>query len=79
MSAQGNQGSHAGSPKSWVAVIVMLLGFTICGLALVMDFNWLMFGVGAGVTVIGGLLLLVFDAFSDVILADPPESQTPAR
>ncbi|MFC4531622.1 HGxxPAAW family protein [Sphaerisporangium dianthi] len=66
--------SHAGRASSWLAVTVILLGFTIGGAALVMGPNWLLFWVGGGVViVIGGILALIFDIFSDVIEDAPRE------
>ncbi|WP_405144897.1 hypothetical protein OG589_43880 [Sphaerisporangium sp. NBC_01403] len=66
--AQAHSGqSHAGRPTSWLAVTVILLGFTIGGIALVMGPNWFLFWTGAGVIAVGGVLALVFDIFSDVI------------
>ncbi|MET8139068.1 HGxxPAAW family protein [Sphaerisporangium sp. NPDC005288] len=66
--------SHAGRASSWLAVTVILLGFTIGGIALVMGPNWLLFWVGGGaVIVIGGILALIFDIFSDVIEDAPRE------
>ncbi|GAA1263611.1 hypothetical protein GCM10009677_14080 [Sphaerisporangium rubeum] len=59
--------SHAGRPTSWLAVTVILLGFTIGGVALTIGPNWFLFWVGVGVTAIGGVLALIFDIFSDVI------------
>ncbi|MDH2427862.1 HGxxPAAW family protein [Sphaerisporangium sp. TRM90804] len=63
---QGGQ-SHAGRASSWLAVTVILLGFTIGGVALTIGPNWFLFWVGAGVIAVGGVLALVFDIFSDVI------------
>jgi hypothetical protein len=61
-------GSHAGRPTSWLAVIVILLGFIIGGVGLCLGPNWIAFWTGAGVVVAGGVLALVFDVFSDVIV-----------
>ncbi len=65
--------SHAGRASSWLAVTVILLGFTIGGVALVMGPNWLLFWIGGAVIVIGGVLALIFDIFSDVIEDAPRE------
>lgn len=77
MSAGG--GSHAGSLKSWVAVSIILIGFIVGGVGLTMGPNWIVVGVGAGLCVIGGILALAVDIFSDVILAVPPEPQPQAQ
>ncbi|WP_326822353.1 MULTISPECIES: HGxxPAAW family protein [unclassified Streptosporangium] len=66
-------GSHGGSPKSWLAVIVILLGFTIGGVALCLGPNWMFFWVGVGVVAVGGVLALIVDIFSDVIVDAPRE------
>lgn len=60
--------SHAGRPASWVAVVVIFAGFLIGGLALPMGPNWPIFWVGAGLAVAGGVLGLIVDIMSDVVL-----------
>ncbi|MBP2706012.1 hypothetical protein JOL79_19575 [Microbispora sp. RL4-1S] len=71
--AQAHQGSHAGSAKSWLAVTTILIGFTIGGVALTLGPNWTLVWVGVGICVVGGLLALAFDIFSDVIVDAPRE------
>ncbi len=61
-------GSHAGRPKSWLAVTVILLGFIIGGVGLCLGPNWFMVWGGVVVAALGGILALVFDVFSDVIV-----------
>ncbi len=73
MAQSGHQGSHAGSAKSWLAVSIILIGFTIGGVALTLGPNWLFVWIGAGVCAVGGLLALAFDIFSDVIVDAPRE------
>jgi hypothetical protein len=73
---------HGGRAKSWLAVTVILLGFVVGGLALIFGPNWFMFWVGAGIIVLGGILALAFDIFSDVIVdarrtMPPQESHIP--
>ncbi|MER7210115.1 HGxxPAAW family protein [Streptosporangium sp. NPDC000239] len=68
-------GSHGGSPKSWLAVIVILIGFTVGGVALCLGPNWTLFWVGAGIIAVGGVIALVVDIFSDVIIDAPRVSQ----
>jgi hypothetical protein len=68
--AHGAQ-SHAGRPTSWLAVTVILLGFTVGGVALTIGPNWFLFWVGVGVTAVGGVLAQIFDIFSDVIEDEP--------
>ncbi|MER5420479.1 HGxxPAAW family protein [Streptosporangium roseum] len=64
-------GSHGGSPKSWLAVIVILIGFTVGGVALCIGPSWMLFWVGAGIVAVGGVIALVVDIFSDVIIDAP--------
>jgi hypothetical protein len=66
--AQSHSGqSHAGRASSWLAVTVIVLGFTISGVALTVGPNWFLFWTGAVVIAVGGVLALIFDIFSDVI------------
>ena len=64
-------GSHGGSPKSWLAVIIILAGFTVGGVALCLGPNWMLFWIGAGIVAIGGVVALAVDIFSDVIIDAP--------
>ncbi|MEV8639016.1 HGxxPAAW family protein [Streptosporangium sp. NPDC051023] len=64
-------GSHGGSPKSWLAVIVILIGFTVGGVALCIGPSWALFWAGAGIIAVGGVIALVVDIFSDVIIDAP--------
>ncbi|GAA3444361.1 HGxxPAAW family protein [Planomonospora venezuelensis] len=63
--------SHGGRASSWLAVTVSVLGFAIGGIALTAGPNWFVFWMGAAVCVLGGILLLAFGAFEDVILDSP--------
>ncbi|WP_093169774.1 HGxxPAAW family protein [Sinosporangium album] len=65
------QGSHAGRASSWISVVIILIGFTLGGVALTLGPNWTLFWVGAGVSAFGGVLALAFDIFSDVIVDAP--------
>jgi hypothetical protein len=71
MAESAHQGSHGGSAKSWLAVTVILIGFTVGGVALTIGPDWFIFWVGVGIVAIGGLLALAFDIFSDVIVDAP--------
>lgn len=64
-------GSHGGSPKSWLAVVVILLGFTVGGVALCIGPSWALFWAGAGIIAVGGVIALAVDIFSDVIVDAP--------
>ncbi|WP_113704101.1 HGxxPAAW family protein [Nonomuraea lactucae] len=63
-------GSHGGRASSWLAVTVMLIGFILGGVGLTMA-NWALIWVGVGLFVVGGILALVFDIFSDVVIDAP--------
>lgn len=64
--------SHLGRLKSWIAVGVIFAGFVVGAWALVTGPNWSLFWVGGlGLCVIGGILALVFDVYSDVVLDKP--------
>jgi hypothetical protein len=65
-----NLGSHGGRASSWLAVTVILLGVVVAGYALTAD-NWTLVWIGAGVSVVGGILALVFDIFTDVVIDAP--------
>ncbi len=45
---------HGSTPAAWTAVIVALVGLTIGGAGLVPDPNWVIFTIGAVVTVLAG-------------------------
>ncbi|MBB2909734.1 hypothetical protein FHS43_000980 [Streptosporangium becharense] len=63
--------NHGGRASSWLAVTVLLLGFGIAGVALCMGPNWFVFWMGAGACAMGGILVLVFGVFQDVVLDAP--------
>ncbi|MBX6382141.1 MAG: hypothetical protein IRZ07_04070 [Microbispora sp.] len=71
MAQSGHQGSHAGSAKSWLAVIIILIGFAFGGVALTLGPNWLLVWIGVGICAVGGLIALAVDIFSDVIVDAP--------
>ncbi|MFI0481083.1 HGxxPAAW family protein [Actinomadura sp. 9N215] len=64
-------GSHAGRPKSWVAVTIIFVGFIVGGVGLVMGPDWIVFGAGVAVTVIGGIVALAVDIMTDVVVDEP--------
>ena len=51
MAAEG----HGHTPAAWTAVIIMLVGFTVGGIAVVLAQPWLVFA-GAGVVVLGAVV-----------------------
>jgi hypothetical protein len=70
--------SHLGRPKSWIAVAVIFAGFLIGGYALTTGPNWPLFWAGGlGLCVLGGIIGLIVDIYSDVILDRP--RVTPAQ
>ncbi|WP_084962130.1 HGxxPAAW family protein [Thermoactinospora rubra] len=70
-----NLGSHGGRASSWLAVTIMLIGFTVGGFGLTQS-NWLIVWIGVGITVLGGILALVFNIFTDVVIDAPREGMT---
>ncbi|HEV7935107.1 MAG TPA: HGxxPAAW family protein [Actinomadura sp.] len=64
-------GSHSGRPASWVAVAIMIIGFTVGGVGLAMGPSWSVFWAGVAMVGIGGVLALVADIFADVVLDEP--------
>jgi len=49
---------HHGRPASWVAVSIIIIGFTVSGVAMVIGPSWWLFWTGAGIVVIGGIMAL---------------------
>jgi hypothetical protein len=66
-----SSGSHAGRPKSWLAVTVVFVGFVVGGAALVLGPNWIMFWGGMGIIALGAVLCWAVDIMTDVIVDDP--------
>ncbi|MGH3504349.1 MAG: HGxxPAAW family protein, partial [Nocardioidaceae bacterium] len=64
-----DEGHTRGRPGSWVAVVVILVGFVLGGVGLIIG-QWWMFWVAVGIVVVGGIFGLVADIFTDVEL-DP--------
>ena len=78
--AAGNTGAHGldaqtgesygheeyhGRPASWVATIVVIVGFIVGGIAMVPHPRWWLFWTGAGIVVIGGLYAAAIKIFDD--------------
>ena len=70
---------HAGRPSSWIAVAVMFVGFLVGGIGLPLGPNWIMFWAGVGIVVVGGVMALLVDIMSDVVVAQPYVSPNPAK
>ncbi|MEV8636308.1 HGxxPAAW family protein [Streptosporangium sp. NPDC051023] len=69
--SQEDSGNHGGSASSWLAVTVLVLGFAIGGIGLCAGPDWFVFWVGAAICGMGGILLLTFRVFRDVVLDSP--------
>ncbi|MEV7005734.1 HGxxPAAW family protein [Streptosporangium sp. NPDC051022] len=67
----GHGGGHGGRASSWLTVTVLVLGFAIGGAGLCAGPDWFLFGTGATVCVMGGILLLTFRVFQDVVVEAP--------
>jgi hypothetical protein len=54
---------HHGTPLSWVAVTVIIIGFIVGGIAMVPHPTWWAFWVGTGIAVIGCIMTLFAKTF----------------
>ncbi|XRQ14674.1 HGxxPAAW family protein [Actinomadura welshii] len=64
-------GSHAGRPKSWVAVSIIFVGFVIGGVGITLGPDWVVFGIGAALIAVGGIVALAVDIMTDVVIDEP--------
>ncbi|MFC4048140.1 HGxxPAAW family protein [Actinomadura syzygii] len=64
-------GSHAGRPKSWVAVAIIFVGFVVGGVGVVLGPDWVVFGVGAAIAAVGAIIALAVDIMTDVVVDEP--------
>src|SRR3954471_20490734 len=74
------QNSHAGRASSWLAVVVIWIGFGVGGVALVPHPKWWLFWIGVGIVVVGGIVAAAAHIFDDVIMDGPravPEERHP--
>jgi len=55
----------SGKPMSWVAVSVIVVGFTVGIPGMVPHMRWWLFWLGAGIVVVGCLMTLFAKTFSD--------------
>ncbi|MDT0301613.1 hypothetical protein [Streptomonospora wellingtoniae] len=70
--------THRGRTASWVAVGVFFVGFLVGGIGISLGVNWWLIGSGLGLMAAGGVLFLVTDIFTDVVLDEPHyESEEP--
>jgi hypothetical protein len=58
---------HYGKPFSWIAIIVIVIGFVLGGLAMVVGGHptWWVFWLGAGIAMVGCIMTLFAHTFSD--------------
>lgn len=56
---------NTGRLTSWIAVIVIVAGFVVGGLGLIFGPNWLVFWVGVGIVVVGGIYALAVGIMED--------------
>jgi hypothetical protein len=68
------QNSHAGRASSWLAVVVMWIGFIVGGIAFVPHLRWWLFWVGVGIVAVGGIIAAAVHIFDDVIMDGPREA-----
>lgn len=74
--------SHAGRASSWLAVIVIWVGFGVGGAALVPHPKWVLFWVGVAIVVVGAIIAAAVHIFDDVIMDGPrqePEQRHPSE
>jgi hypothetical protein len=57
--------SFHGRPVSWVASVIIIVGFIIGGVALITGPTWWLFWTGVGVGAVGGILGLSIGIFND--------------
>jgi hypothetical protein len=60
-----------GKTRSWIAVVVIVAGFVVGGIALIIGPAWWLFWTGFGIVVVGGLAALFSNILADVVLDDP--------
>ncbi len=54
--------SHGSSPASWTAVLVCLVGFTVGGIGLIPEPNWIVFTIGCVLAVAAAPIGLIMSA-----------------
>ena len=61
---QGHE-AHHGRPASWAVTVLVVIGFTIGGIALPIGPTWWLFWTGAGLVVVGALMGAAVHIFDD--------------
>ena len=62
--ASTHEGHNSGRPISWAGTVTVIIGFIIGGIAMVPSPHWVLFWVGAGVAIVGCLILAFSKAMS---------------
>ena len=57
--------AHHGRPASWVAVSIIIVGFTVGGIALPVGPVWWLFWTGVGIVVLGAIVGAAVHIFDD--------------
>ncbi len=57
--------AHHGRRSSWVAVSIIIVGFTLGGAAMIPHPHWWLIWIGAGIVVVGGLMGAATRIFDD--------------
>ncbi len=57
--------THHGRPASWVVTTVVVIGFVVGGIALCVGPSWVLFWVGTGMVVLGGIIGAAVHIFDD--------------
>lgn len=65
------KGSHGGAAGSWLAVVIMWIGFAVGGIALVPHAKWWMFWIGVAIVAVGGVIGLLVGITGDVVVDGP--------
>ena len=60
----GHEEYH-GRPVSWVVTVLVVIGFTLGGIALCIGPSWVLFWVGVGIVVLAGIMGAAVRIFDD--------------
>ena len=53
---------HGSTPAAWTAVVIVIIGFTVGGLALMIGPNWLLFWIGVACLPVAAIVGKVMQA-----------------
>ena len=56
---------YHGRPVSWVVTVLVVIGFTLGGIALCIGPSWVLFWVGAGIVILAGIMGAAVRIFDD--------------